>query len=112
MVSWFRKETRMGVRKTYEALVDGARSSIPVTTACAAAGLIIAGIMTTGLGGKVTSIVLGLTEGMLFPTLILVMLICIVLGMGMPVAAAYILTAMLAGPALIELGVSVIAAHL
>ncbi|RHW29612.1 TRAP transporter permease [Oceanobacillus profundus] len=112
IVSWFRKKTRMGVRKTYEALVDGARSSIPVTTACAAAGLIIAGIMTTGLGGKVTSIVLGLTEGMLFPTLILVMLICIVLGMGMPVAAAYILTAMLAGPALIELGVSVIAAHL
>ncbi|WP_339230918.1 TRAP transporter fused permease subunit [Oceanobacillus sp. FSL K6-2867] len=112
LVSWFRKETRMGLQKICSALVDGARFSIPVTTACAAAGLIIAGIMSTGLGGKVTSIVLGLTEGMLFPTLLLVMLICIVLGMGMPVAAAYILTAMLAAPALIELGVSVLAAHL
>ncbi|WP_246001161.1 TRAP transporter permease [Oceanobacillus piezotolerans] len=112
IVSWFRKETRMGFGKICSALVDGAKSSVPVTIACAAAGLIIAGIMTTGLGGKVTSIVLGLTEGMLFPTLILVMLICIVLGMGMPVAAAYILTAMLAAPSLIELGLSVTAAHL
>ena len=112
VVSWFRKSTRMGLKKMFEAMVDGARSSIPVTTACAAAGLVISGIMSTGLGGKLTSIVLGLTEGMLLPTLILVMFICIVLGMGMPVAAAYILTAMLAAPALMELGVSLMSAHL
>lgn len=112
LVSWFRKKTRMGVKQIFEAMVDGARSSIPVTTACAAAGLVISGIMSTGLGGKLTSVVLGLTEGMLLPTLILVMLICIILGMGMPVAAAYILTAMLAAPALMELGVSLMAAHL
>ena len=112
MVSWFRKKSRMGLRKIIAAMVDGARSSIPVTTACAAAGLVIAGIMSTGLGGKLTSIVLGVTDGMLIPTLLLVMVICIVLGMGMPVAAAYILTAMLAAPALIELGVSTMSAHL
>lgn len=112
IVSWFRKETRMDFKKLFEAMVDGAKSCIPVTTACAAAGLVISGIMSTGLGGKLTSVVLGLTEGMLIPTLILVMLICIVLGMGMPVAAAYILTAMLAAPALMELGVSLISAHL
>ncbi|MGN7296487.1 TRAP transporter permease [Ferdinandcohnia sp. SAFN-114] len=112
VVSWFRKKTRMGVKQIFEAMLDGAKSSIPVTTACAAAGLVISGIMSTGLGGKLTSIVLGLTEGMLLPTLILVMLICIILGMGMPVAAAYILTAMLAAPALMELGVSLMAAHL
>ncbi|WP_085991569.1 TRAP transporter permease [Oceanobacillus senegalensis] len=111
-VSWFRKQTRMEIRSIFNALVDGAKASIPVTTACAAAGLVIAGMMTTGLGGKLTSIVLGLTEGLLFPTLIFVMFICIILGMGMPVAAAYILTAMLAAPALIELGVPSISAHL
>lgn len=111
-VSWFHKSTRMGVKEIFAAMVAGAKSSIPVTTACAAAGLVIAGIMSTGLGGKLTSIVLGLTEGMLFPALLLVMLICIILGMGMPVAAAYILTATLAAPALIELGVSTMAAHL
>lgn len=112
VVSWFKKETRIGLKTAFSAMVDGAKSAIPVTAACAAAGLIIAGIMTTGLGGKLTSIVLGLTDGMLIPTLLVVMLICIVLGLGMPVAAAYILTAMLAAPALIELGISPLAAHL
>ena len=112
IISWFRKCTRMGLREIIAALIDGAKSAIPVTTACAAAGLVIAGIMSTGLGGKLTSIVLALTEGHLLFTLILVMVICIILGMGMPVAAAYILTAMLAAPALIELGVPTIAAHL
>jgi len=112
VVSWFRKETRIGVKATFHALVDGAKSSIPVTAACAAAALIIPAIISTGLGGKITSIVLGLTNGLLVPTLLLVMFICIVLGMGMPVAAAYILTAMLAAPALIELGIQPMAAHL
>lgn len=112
LVSWLRKNTRMGFREIVLAMIEGAKSAIPVSTACAAAGLVIAGIMSTGLGGKLTSIVLGLTEGLLFPTLLLVMLICIILGMGMPVAAAYILTAMLAAPALIELGVSTMSAHL
>ncbi|MEC5424814.1 TRAP transporter fused permease subunit [Virgibacillus sp. C22-A2] len=112
IVSWFRKSKRMGLKEIVSAMVLGAKSSIAVTTACAAAGLVIAGIMSTGLGGKLTSIVLGLTEGMLLPTLLLIMLICIIFGIGMPVAAAYILTAMLAAPALIELGVSNMAAHL
>ncbi|THE13305.1 TRAP transporter fused permease subunit [Bacillus timonensis] len=112
IVSWFRKKTRMGIKQIFEAMVDGAKSSTPVTAACAAAGLVISGIMSTGLGGKLTSVVLGLTEGMLIPTLLLTMLICVILGMGMPVAAAYILTAMLAAPALMELGVSLMSAHL
>lgn len=112
VVSWFKKESRIGIKQALAAMVDGARSSIAVTAACGAAGLIIAGIMSTGLGGKLTSIVLGLTDGILVPTLILTMVICLILGMGMPVAAAYILTAMLAAPALIELGVSQIQAHL
>lgn len=112
IVSWFNKKSRMGIKQIITAMVDGARSSIPITTACAAAGFVIAGIMSTGLGGKLTSIVLGLTEGMLLPTLVFVMFICIILGMGMPVAAAYILTAMLAAPALMELGVSSMSAHL
>src|SRR5690606_22116482 len=110
--SWFRKETRMGIRSICHALVDGGKTSISVTTACASAGLIIAGMMSTGLGGKLTSIILGLTESMLIPTLISVMFICIILGMGMPVAAAYVLTAMLAAPALMELGVPILPAHL
>lgn len=112
IVSWFNSTHRMGLKKIAFALADGAKSAIPISTACAAAGLIIAGIMTTGLGGKLSSIILSVTAGQLIPSLILIMVMCIVLGMGMPVAAAYVLTAMLAAPTLINLSVSVLAAHL
>lgn len=111
-VSWFRKNTKMGIKSITEAMADGAKSAVPVTTACAAAGLVIAGIMATGLGGKLNSIVLSATAGELLPSLFLVMVMCIILGMGMPVAAAYVLTAMLAAPTLISMGVSVMSAHL
>lgn len=112
VISWFRKDTRMKVKEIAWALEDGARSCIQVTTACAAAGMVVAGIMSTGLGGKITSVILGLTQGMMMPTLIMVAVICLILGMGMPVAAAYVLTAMLAVPAMLQLGVSLMAAHL
>lgn len=112
IISWFKKDTRMYPKDVVSALEDGARSSIQVTTACAAAGMVVAGIMSTGLGGKITSVILGMTAGMLLPTLIMVAIICLILGMGMPVAAAYVLTAMLAVPALLQLGVSLMAAHL
>ena len=112
VISWFKKESRMYIKDIASALEDGARSSIQVSTACAAAGMVVAGIMATGLGGKITSLILGLTQGMLMPTLIMVAIICLILGMGMPVAAAYVLTAMLAVPAMLQLGVSLIAAHL
>lgn len=112
IISWFKKSSRMYLKDIAEALGDGAKSSIQVTTACAAAGMVVAGIMSTGLGGKITSVILGLTQGMLLPTLIMVAIICLILGMGMPVAAAYVLTAMLAVPAMLQLGVSLMAAHL
>ncbi len=112
IISWFKKGSRMYPKDIAVALEGGARSSIQVTTACAAAGMVVAGIMVTGLGGKITSIILGMTQGMLMPTLIMVAIICLILGMGMPVAAAYILTAMLAVPAMLQLGVSLMAAHL
>jgi TRAP transporter 4TM/12TM fusion protein len=112
VVSWFRKDTRMSIKKILVSLEDGAKGCISVTTACAAAGLVIAGIMATGLGGKMTSIIMGATHGSLFLAMVFTMLICLVLGMGMPVAAAYVLTAMLAAPTLISMGVSKMAAHL
>lgn len=112
IISWFTKKNKMGIQKVVQAMAEGAKSAIPISTACAAAGLVIAGIMSTGLGGKLNSIILSITSGQLFLSLILIMIMCIVLGMGMPVSAAYVLTAMLAAPVLINLGVSPIAAHL
>lgn len=111
-VNWLRKSNGMNINKIVEAMADGAKSAIPVSTACGVAGLVISGIMTTGLGGKLNSIILSITTGQLFPSLFLIMIMCIILGMGMPVSAAYVLTAMLAAPTLIGLGVSPLSAHL
>jgi TRAP transporter 4TM/12TM fusion protein len=112
VVSWFRKDTRMGIKTILKALEDGAKTCIPVTGACAAAGMVIAGIMATGLGGKMTSVIMNATHGSLFLVMLFTMFICLVLGMGMPVAAAYVLTAMLAAPAMMAMGVGKLAAHL
>jgi len=112
IISWFKKDTRMTFAKIMKALERGAIIAIKVTTACAGAGMVIAGIMSTGLGGKVAAIILNVAGSNLSLTLIVVAIICIILGMGMPVAAAYVITAMLAVPALIQLNVSTMAAHL
>lgn len=95
-----------------KAIDVGIKAMIPISTACAVAGLVIAGIMTTGLGGKLNSMIIGFTEGQFGLTLIVIMVISIILGMGMPVAATYVLTAMVAAPTLINLGVSEMASHL
>ena len=112
VVSWLRKESRMGPRRIYRAMVKGAMTGVIVSSACAGAGLVVGGIMSTGLGGKFTSLIMTIGEGHLFISLVLTMVVCIILGMGMPVAAAYMLTVVLTVPALLGLGVSLMSAHL
>lgn len=112
VASWFRKETRMGPKKIYKALVDGALSSVIVSLSCAIAGMVICGLMVTGLGGKIASLIMSIGGGSILAALGLTALLCAILGMGMPVAAAYALTVSLAVPSLIELGVSSMAANL
>jgi len=110
--SFLRKESRMGLRKILRALEAGARNMLPVAAACACAGIVVGIINLTGLGLKFTGIVLDVAGGSLAPTLILTMITGIILGMGLPTTAAYIVQASLLIPALIKLGVPVIAAHL
>ena len=112
VVSWFKKETRMTPKKILKALRDGALSSVIVSLSCAVAGMVICGLMVTGLGGKVASLILSVGGSSLISALILTAVLCTILGMGMPVAAAYALTVSLAVPSLIDLGVSTMAAHL
>jgi TRAP transporter 4TM/12TM fusion protein len=111
-VSWLGRATRMGWREVLQALRGGAEKSITVAVPCAAAGIIIGTIVQSGMGLKFTSLLLGLSGGKLLPTLILAMVVCIVLGMGMPTTSAYILTAVLMAPALVRLGIPGMAAHL
>ncbi|MEW6662773.1 MAG: TRAP transporter permease [Bacillota bacterium] len=112
IVSWFRKETRMGLKKIVMSLDEGARSAVVISMSCAVAGIVICGLMTTGLSGKIASLVLSFGGGMQLVALFITAILCILLGMGMPVAAAYALTAALAIPSLYELGVAPLPAHL
>lgn len=111
-VSWFRRETRMGFRKIAAALEESARAAVVVVAATAAAGILVGTIGMTGVGGKFTGLLFQAAGETLFIALLITMVVCIVLGMGMPVPSAYILTAVVAGPALIRLGVPTLSAHL
>ncbi len=110
--SYFRKNTRMSLTKIIKALEDGALQAIIISMSCAIAGIVINGLMITGLSGKIASLVLSLGGDSVLIALIITAALCILLGMGMPVAAAYALTAALAIPSLYELGVTPMAAHM
>lgn len=112
IISFFRTATRMGLKSILAALEDGARNTLSVAAACACAGIIIGILNLTGLSLKFTSLILAISGNQLVPALICTMFAGIVLGMGMPTTAAYIVQAVLLIPALIKLGVPMIAAHL
>lgn len=112
VISWFIPGHRMGPRQIYEVIRKTGTGLLTVANASAAAGMVVGGIMLTGLGGKFTSLVFSATGGQSGMALALVALVCIILGMGMPVPAAYVLTATLAVPALLEFNFSLMGAHL
>lgn len=112
IASMVKKETRMDIRGILRALEEGARTAIPVVSACSCAGIIIGVVMYTGLGVRFGSILMWLSRGKPAMALILSMLGALVLGMALPTSAAYIVQASLAAPALIEMGFGRIQAHL
>ncbi|WP_246938544.1 TRAP transporter permease [Bacillus pinisoli] len=111
--SWLtrNKENRITIKKAIDALIEGAKGTIQVGIACAAIGIIIAVVTMTGLGSAIAYNVLALSGGQLWIILILVMITCIVLSMGLPSTALYIVVAVTAAPALVEAGVHPVAAH-
>jgi TRAP transporter 4TM/12TM fusion protein len=103
----------MGVRQFVGALETGARNAIPVTVACAVAGIVVGVIGLTGLGLKFSALMLGFSGGNLLLALVLLILASLILGLGLPVTASYIVLAVLAAPALTaEFGIPLIIAHL
>jgi len=104
---------RSGLAKTLQALELGARNAIAVSVACAVAGIIVGVVGLTGLGLKFSAMMLAFSNGNLLLALVLVLLASLVLGMGLPVTAAYIVLIILVGPALTnEFGVPILIAHL
>ncbi len=111
-VSWRHAHERIGLARMLEVLELTAKRSLVVTTACAAAGVVVGAIVTTGLGGKITGLIFAFAQGSLPFALVATMVVCVILGMGMPVPSAYIVTAVLAGPGLALMGLSTMSAHL
>ena len=104
--------TRMSPVDLLSALESGVRAAMPVTVACACAGIIIGSIFVSGLGLKFTNEVINMADGSLFVLLALTGVAAIILGMGMTTTAVYITVAALIVPSLIHLKVEPMAAHM
>ncbi|HYE82974.1 MAG TPA: TRAP transporter permease [Clostridia bacterium] len=111
-VGMIRKETRMNLKALLEALEMGAKGALGVAIACACAGIIVGTVTLTGLGLKMGNGLVALAGGQLLPTLVLTMISSLILGMGAPTTANYIITSTIAAPALLKLGVNVLTAHM
>ncbi len=112
VLSCLRRRTWLTPRKLLSVCKATGDAVLPVALATATAGIIIAVVTLTGIGLKFSSLIVTLSGGNLFLALVLTMLSSLVLGMGLPTAAAYILVATLAAPALVNLGVDLLAAHM
>ena len=111
-VGMVRKETRMGPKDMIEALVNGARTALGVAAATACAGIIVGVVTVTGLGLKLGNGLLDLSGGVLLSTLFFTMIASLILGMGSPTTANYVITSTIAAPAIILLGVPALSAHM
>jgi len=94
------------------ALVSAAKQVSMIAAIILCASLIIGVLGITGLGVKITSLILSGSGGLLWPSLLLTAIACLVLGMEVPTTAAYVICVSVAGPALIELGLEPLQAHL
>ncbi|MFC5589692.1 TRAP transporter permease [Sporosarcina soli] len=112
IVCLIRKETWMSVRQILLALQEGIRLSLMVVAACSSAGIVIGVIDMTGMGLRFSSVLLDLAGGNLLLLCILTMVASIIMGMGLPPVASYLVLAILAAPAMVDMGVPALAAHL
>ncbi|MCX7029450.1 MAG: TRAP transporter permease [Spirochaetes bacterium] len=103
---------KAGVVQFFGALIKGARSALGVATACALAGVIVGVVTRTGLGLKLASALVDIANGRLLLTMFFTMITSLILGMGVPTTANYIITSTIAAPALLMLGVAALPAHL
>jgi len=110
--SLLRVRTRVSVRDVVRALEAGARMALPVSVACATAGIVVGVIGQTGIGLEFTEAVVSLAAGRLWPALGLIAGAALLLGMGLPVTAAYIVVAVVAAPALESMGLAPVTAHM
>lgn len=112
ILSSLKKESRLDVNRAVEALEDASRLAIPVASSCAAVGIMVAMTGATGLGMVLGDGLIALANGNFYLTLIFTMVTCIILGMGLPTSACYIVVSTIAAPALLKFGISGIPVHM
>lgn len=111
-LSFLNKHTRMSLKAIVQSLIKGCKGVMSIATACAAAGCVIGIISLTGLGLKLSSLIISVSAGRLIIVLLMTEVALFILGMGLPTAPAYMLVAVLVAPALTQLGVPELAAHM
>lgn len=107
-----RKSTRISFKQIVQGLIDGSKGVLGVLIACATAGIIIGVVTKTGVGLKVATALLDLSGGQLLPAMFFTMITSLILGMGVPTTANYVITSTIAAPALIQMDIPVLAAHM
>jgi TRAP-type uncharacterized transport system fused permease subunit len=111
-MSYFKRSARLTPRKILDAMAETADNSVMITAACAAAGIVIGVVLLTGMGTKITTLVVSLSAGSLIVALPIIMLTSLIFGMGLPTVVCYVLLAATVAPSLVDLGVPPLAAHL
>ncbi|NNF72944.1 MAG: TRAP transporter fused permease subunit, partial [Rhodobacteraceae bacterium] len=111
-VIWTRRVSLDIVTKSAHAITEGAKAVVPIAIACAAAGIIAGTLGITGLGSKISGLIVTASGGITLIALLLTMLVAIILGMGLPTTAAYLILATVVAPALSKMGVPLLTAHL
>ncbi len=107
-----RASTRITFKQGVQGLIDGSMGVLGVLIACATAGIIIGVVTKTGVGLKVATALLDMSGGQLLPAMFFTMITSLILGMGVPTTANYVITSTIAAPALVQMGVPVLAAHM
>jgi TRAP transporter 4TM/12TM fusion protein len=112
LASYLRRDTALGLKKAVTALSSGSLSVLGVACTCASAGILVGVVTLTGLGLKFSSIIIGYAGGNLFLTALYTGILMWIVGLAVPVTATYIIGAVIAAPALIQLKVPEFAAHM
>lgn len=110
-LSFVNKADRLNLKTLIATLEDGSKSALSVAIACTIVGVVIGMMGATGIALRIGDTILSYTQGLMVPTLIVTMIICLLLGMGMPTTASYVMASAVAVPALIKLGCNPLDAH-
>ncbi|MGL6258688.1 TRAP transporter permease [Vibrio sp. WXL210] len=112
VAAMLRKHSRISLGLFLEGMKQGALLALPISVACATAGIVVGVVGQTGIGLQFTQFLIALSGGYLFSALALIAVAAVILGMGLPVTAAYIVLSIMAVPTLLDFGVSLLAAHM